>query len=69
MWETKRSLQRELDNSEERVAFHWRRANNAEGLLKIIKKVIEEEKNNRTPAVHIIDRIEKILVNNDQITN
>ena len=33
MWVTKRRLQRELDNAEERVVFHYKRANKFERII------------------------------------
>ena len=69
MWETKRSLQRELDNSEERVIFHYKRANKAERTIETIAKIIEQEEANKTPSVHIVEKIKKILVNDSQSNN
>ena len=69
MWETKRSLQRELDNAEERVVFHYKRANKAEKIVETIAKIIEQEESNKTPTVYIVDKIKKILVNDSQSNN
>ena len=69
MWETKRSLQRELDNAEERVVFHYKRANKAEKIVETIAKIIEQEESNKTPSVHIVEKIKKILVNDSQSNN
>ena len=69
MWETKRSLQRELDNSEERVIFHYKRANKAERTIETIAKIIEQEEANKTPTVYILDKIKKILANDSQSNN
>ena len=69
MWETKRSLQRELDNAEERVVFHYKRANKAEKIVETIAKIIEQEESNKTPTVYIVDKIKKILANDSQSNN
>lgn len=69
MWETKRQLQKELDNAEQRVVVHWQRANAFESIINRIASTIYEEKCNKTPAVHILDKIEKILVNDYQSNN
>ena len=69
MWETKRSLQRELDNAEERVVFHYKRANKAEKIVETIAKIIEQEEANKTPTVYIVDKIKKILANDSQSNN
>ena len=64
MWETKRSLQRELDNSEERVIFHYKRANKAERTIETIAKIIEQEEANKTPTVYIVDKIKRVIFKN-----
>lgn len=64
MWETKRSLQRELDNSEERVIFHYKRANKAERTIETIAKIIEQEEANKTPTVYIVDKIKRVIFTN-----
>lgn len=69
MWETKRSLQKELDNAEERVVFHYKRANKFERTIQKVINTIDLEQANKTPSVYIVEKIKKILVNNDQITN
>lgn len=69
MWETKRSLQRELDNAEERVVFHYKRANKAEKIVETIARIIQQEESNKTPTVYIVDKIKKILVNDSQSNN
>jgi hypothetical protein len=69
MWETKKSLQRELDNAEERVVFHYKRANKFERIIQKAIKTIELEQANKTPAVHIVDKIKKILANDSQSNN
>ena len=62
MWETKRSLQRELDNAEERAVTHFRKLNQIESIIRI-----EEIK--KTPSVHIVEKIKKILVHDYQSNN
>ena len=69
MWETKKSLQRELDNAEERVVFHYKRANKFERIIQKAIKTIELEQANKTPAVHIVDKIKKALVSDWQSNN
>ena len=62
MWETKKELRAELENAEQRAVTHFRKLNLIENLIRI-------EQANKTPSVHIVEKIKKILVNNDQITN
>ena len=62
MWETKKELRAELENAEQRAVTHFRKLNQIENLIRI-------EQANKTPSVHIVEKIKKILVNNDQITN
>lgn len=69
MWETKKKLQEDLNNAEQRVIFHWQRANEAEKIVNKAINTIKLEKSNKTPAVHILDKIEKILVNDYQSNN
>lgn len=69
MWETKKSLQRELDNAEERVVFHYKRANKFERIIQRAINTIDLEQANKTPAVHIVDKIKKILANDSQSDN
>lgn len=69
MWETKRSLQKELDNAEERVVFHYKRANKFERIIQKAIKTIESEQLNKTPSVHIVEKVKKILANDYQSNN
>lgn len=69
MWETKRHLQKELDNAEQRVVFHYRRANKAEKTIGKIINTIELEEARKTPTVYILEQIKKILVNDSQSNN
>ena len=69
MWETKRSLQRELDNAEERVVAHYKRANKFERIIQKAINTIDLEQANKTPSVHIVEKIKKILVNDSQSNN
>ena len=64
MWETKKSLQRELDNAEERVVFHYKRANKAEKIVETIAKIIEQEESNKTPTVYIVEKIKRVIFTN-----
>lgn len=69
MWETKKSLQRELDNAEERVVFHYKGANKFERIIQKAINTIESEQLNKTPSVHIVEKIKKILVHDSQSNN
>lgn len=69
MWETKKQLQKELDNAEQRVVFHYRRANKAEKTIEKIINTIELEEARKTPTVYILEQIKKILVNDSQSNN
>lgn len=61
--------QKELDNAEERVVFHYRRANKLERTIQKVINTIEQEQANKTPSVHIVEKIKKILVNDSQSNN
>ena len=62
MWETKRQLREELENAEERAVTHFRKLNQIENLIRI-------EEANKTPSVHIVEKIKKILVHDYQSNN
>lgn len=62
MWETKKQLREERENAEKRAVTHFRKLNQIESIIRI-----EEEK--RTPTVHIVEKIKKILVNDSQSNN
>lgn len=62
MWETKKELRAELENAEQRAVTHFRKLNEIERTIRI-----EEIK--KTPAVHIVDKIKKILANDSQSNN
>lgn len=55
MWETKKQLREELENAEQRAVTHFRKLNQIENLIRI-------EQANKTPSVHIVEKIKKILV-------
>lgn len=63
MWETKRKLREELDNAEQRVVFHFKRANTAERQLKNIERTIQIEESNKTPAIFIVEKIKELVKN------
>lgn len=69
MWETKRRLQKELDNAEQRVVFHYKRANKAERKIERLINTIKLEEARKTPTVYILEQIKKILVNDYQSNN
>lgn len=69
MWETKKKLQEDLNNAEQRVVFHYQRANKAERILNNIIKTMKEERSKKTPTVYIVEKIEKILVTDSQSNN
>lgn len=62
MWETKKELRAELENAEERAVTHFRKLNLIENLIRI-------EQANKTPSVHIVEKIKKILVPDWQSNN
>lgn len=62
MWETKKELREELENAEERAVTHFRKLNQIENLIRI-------EQANKTPSVHIVEKIKKILVHDSQSNN
>ena len=62
MWETKRSLQRELENAEQRAVTHFRKLNSIENIIRIGEK-------EKTPTVFIVDAIKKVLVSDYQSNN
>ena len=62
MWETKKELRAELENAEQRAVTHFRKLNLIENLIRI-------EQANKTPSVHIVEKIKKILVHDSQSNN
>ena len=54
MWETKKELRAELENAEQRAVTHFRKLNQIENIIRI-------EQANKTPSVHIVEKIKKIL--------
>lgn len=62
MWETKKELRTELENAEQRAVTHFRKLNLIENLIRI-------EQANKTPSVHIVEKIKKILVHDSQSNN
>ena len=62
MWETKKQLREKLENAEQRAVIHSRKLNSIENLIKI-------EQANKTPSVHIVEKIKKILVHDHQSNN
>ena len=62
MWETKKKLREELENAEQRAVIHFRKLNLIENLIRI-------EQASKTPSVHIVEQIKKILVHDHQSNN
>ena len=62
MWETKKELRAELENAEMRAVTHFRKLNQIESIIRI-------EQANKTPSVHIVEKIKKILVHDSQSNN
>ena len=62
MWETKKQLREERENAERRAVTHFRKLNLIENLIRI-------EQANKTPSVHIVEKIKKILVSDYQSNN
>lgn len=62
MRETKKQLREKLENAEERAVTYFRKLNLIENLIRI-------EQMNKTPSVYIVEKIKKILVNDDQSNN
>ena len=62
MWETKKQLKEDLENAEMRAVTHFRKLNQ-------IESIIRNEQANKTPSVHIVEKIKKILVNDSQSNN
>lgn len=62
MWETKKELRAELENAEQRAVTHFRKLNQIESIIRI-------EQANKTPSVHIVEKIKKILVPDWQSNN
>lgn len=56
MWETKKQLREELENAESRAVAHFMKLNTIERILKI-------EQSKKTPAVHIVKKIEEVIYN------
>ena len=69
MWETKKKLQEDLNNAEQRVVFHYQRANKVEKIVEKIINTIQLEESRKTPTVYIVEQIKKILVNDYQSNN
>lgn len=57
MWETKKKLRAELENAEQRAVTHFRKLNEIERIIRI-----EEIK--KTPSVHIVDKIKRVIFTN-----
>lgn len=57
MWETKKELRAELENAEQRAVTHFRKLNEIERIIRI-----EEIK--KTPSVHIVDKIKRVIFTN-----
>ena len=62
MWETKKELREELKNAEQRAVTHFRKLNQ-------IERIIRVEEIKKTPSVHIVEKIKKILVHDYQSNN
>jgi len=53
--ETKRMLKENLNNAEQRALTHFRKLQQIENILRV-------EKNKKTPAVFIVEKIEEVIV-------
>jgi len=55
MFESKKKLKEQARNAERRATMHFRK-------LYQIELIIRQEEENKTPAVHIVDKIKEVIV-------
>lgn len=55
MFESKRKLRERAENAERRATIHFRKLYNIEWILK-------EAERNKTPSVHVVDKIKEVIV-------
>lgn len=54
MFESKRKLKKQLENAEKRETEYFRK-------LYKIEWILREEEENKTPAVHVVDKIKEVI--------